>query len=80
MIMKQVLSKGHFERSDEEYIILLETFTTEIDYIDKKEFKQTRKDNEVEMKIEEIRQFEKAHRIPPLAPNLQEAVDKLFKK
>ena len=80
MIMKQVLSKGHFERSDEEYIILLETFTTEIDYIDKKEFKQTRKDNEVEMKIEEIRQFEKAHKIPPLAPNLQEAVDKLFKK
>lgn len=80
MIMKQVLSKGHFERSDEEYIILLETFTTEIDYIDKKEFKQTRKENEVDMNILELRQFEKAHSIPELAPNLKAAVDKLFEK
>lgn len=80
MIMKQVLSKGHFERFDEDYILLLETFTTEIDYIDKKEFKQTRKENEVDMKIQELRQFERAHNIPELAPNLKAAVDKLFEK
>lgn len=80
MIMKQVLSKGHFESSDEDYILLLETFTTDIDYIDKKEFKQTRKDNAVDMNILELRQFEKAHNIPELAPNLKAAVDKLFEK
>ena len=80
MIMKQVLSKGHFESTDEDYILLLETFTTEIDYIDKKEFKQTRKENEVDMKIQELRQFERAHNIPELAPNLKAAVDKLFEK
>ncbi len=80
MIMKQVLARGHFERTDQDFIILLEAFTTQVGYIDKKEFKQTRKDYEVEMKIEEIRQFERAHKIPELAPNLKAAVDKLFEK
>lgn len=80
MIMKQILSKGHFERTDQDYILLLETFTTGIDYIDKKDFKQTRKENKVDMNIHELRQFERAHNIPELAPNLKLAVDKLFEK
>jgi hypothetical protein len=32
------------------------------------------------MNILELRQFEKAHSIPELAPNLKAAVDKLFEK
>jgi hypothetical protein len=77
--MKQILVSGHFERTDQDYIILLETYTIGRDYIDKKEFKQIRKDNEVEMDINELRQLEQAHSIPPLAPNLKAAVDELFK-
>ena len=49
-------------------------------YIDKNEFKQTRKENEVEMDISELRRLEQTHHIPPLAPNLKTAVDELFKK
>lgn len=80
LVMKQILVSGHFERTDQEYIILLETYTIGRDYIDKKEFKQTRKENEVEMDINELRRLEQNHHIPPLAPNLKAAVDELFKK
>ena len=80
LVMKQILVSGHFERTDQDYIILLETYTIERDYIDKKEFKQTRKENEVEMDISELRRLEQTHHIPPLAPNLKTAVDELFKK
>ena len=78
--MKQILVSGHFERTDQDYIILLETYTIERDYIDKKEFKQTRKENEVDMDISELRLLEQTHHIPPLAPNLKTAVDELFKR
>lgn len=80
LVMKQILVSGHFSRTDQDYILLLETYTIGRDYIDKKEFKQTRKDNEVEMDINELRQLEQIHHIPPLAPNLKAAVDELFKK
>ncbi|MBR5674764.1 MAG: hypothetical protein IKW97_10235 [Muribaculaceae bacterium] len=80
LVMRQILASGHFKRTDQDYIILLETYTIGRDYIDKKEFKQTRKENEVEMDINELRQLEQNHHIPPLAPNLKAAVDELFKK
>ena len=80
LVMKQILVSGHFERTDQDYIILLETYTIERDYIDKKEFKQTRKENRVDMDINELRRLEQNHHIPPLAPNLKAAVDELFKK
>ena len=79
LVMRQILVSGHFDRTDQDYIILLETYTIGRDYIDKKEFKQTRKENEVEMDINELRRLEQVHRIPPLAPNLKAAVDELFK-
>lgn len=80
LVMKQILVSGHFDRTDQDYIILLETYTIERDYIDKKEFKQTRKENKVDMDINELRCLEQNHHIPPLAPNLKAAVDELFKK
>lgn len=80
LVMKQILVSGHFEQMDQDFVILLETFTIERDYIDKKEFKQVRKENEVEMDINELRRLEQNYHIPPLAPNLKAAVDQLFKK
>ena len=80
LVMKQILVSGHFDRTDQDYIILLESYTIERDYIDKKEFKQTRKENKVDMDINELRRLEQNHHIPPLAPNLKAAVDELFKK
>ena len=80
LVIKQALISGHFDRTDQDYIILFETFTIERDYIDKKEFKQTRKENKVEMDINELRRLEQIHHIPPLSPNLKAAVDELFKK
>lgn len=80
MIMRQLMVSGHSKRTDHDYVILIEVFPVTCDYIDKKDFKQTRKDNEVEMNIKELRNFEKNHNIPPLAPNLKEQIDLLFAK
>ena len=80
LVMRQILASGHFKRTDQDYIILLEAYTIECDYIDKKEFKQTRKENKVDMDINELRRLEQNHHIPPLAPNLKAAVDQLFEK
>ena len=80
LVMKQILVSGHFDRIDQDYIILLESYTIERDYIDKKEFKQTRKENKVDMDINELRRLEQNHHLPPLSPNLKAAVDELFKK
>lgn len=79
-LMQQLLVKGVFKRTKKHYILILESFATETAYIDKKEFKQTRKDNEVDKSYEDMLRFEKAHNIPPLAPHLKEQVDKLFEK
>ena len=79
LVMRQILASGHFKRTDQDYIILLEAYTIGRDYIDKKEFKQTRKENEVEMDINELRRLEQVNHIPPLSPNLKAAVDELFK-
>ncbi|MBP5561484.1 MAG: hypothetical protein J6X70_06785 [Muribaculaceae bacterium] len=79
-VMRQMLVGKKHRGGEGEYVIMLQTYTTDRNYIDKKEFKQLRKENEVEMKIQELRNFEKAHNIPPLPENVQAAVDQLFEK
>ena len=79
-VMRQMHVSADQTGSDGRYVILLQAYTTARNYIDKKELKQTRKENEVEMDIRELRQFEEAHNIPELPPNVKAAVDKLFEK
>ena len=79
-IMRQLQSKGKHSSSGKEYMILMQAYATDRDYIDKKDYKQLRKDNKVDMEIHELKQFEKAHNIPPLAPDIQAQIDKLFEK
>ena len=79
-LMSQYTDIGRHRHSDTEYLIQVQSFATDFAYIDKKEYKQMRNDNKVEMNIQELRQFEKNNKIPPLAPNVQEQIDKLFEK
>lgn len=79
-VMSQYTSAGRHKRTGMEYILLEESFATDYAYIDKKEFRQLRNDNKVDKSIEELLRFEKVNKIPPLAPNLQTAIDQLFKK
>lgn len=78
--MRQLFVKGTHRRQKTNYVLLLQAYTTDRDYIDKSEYKQLRKDNKVEMEINELRQFEKAHNIPPLAENIKAQIDALFEK
>lgn len=79
-VMRQMYVESVSSRSGSRYVILLQAYTTDRDYIDKKEYKQLRKENKVDMEIDELRRFEQAHKIPPLAPDIQAQIDQLFKK
>ncbi len=79
-IMRQWQISSEHSHSSTRYMILLQAYATDYNYIDKKEYKQLRKENKVDMDINELRQFEKAHNIPVLAPDVKAAVDKLFEK
>lgn len=79
-VMRQLQVIGRHESNGKQFMILLQAYTTDRDYVDKNEYKQLRKDNKVDMNIRELKQFEQAHNIPALAPNVQEQIDKLFEK
>lgn len=79
-VMRQLQVIGQRESNGNQFMILLQAYTTDRDYVDKKEYKQLRKDNKVDMEICELKQFEQAHNIPALAPNVQMQIDKLFEK
>ena len=79
-VMRQLQVVGRHRRSGGQYMILLQAYTTDRDYIDKKEFKQLRKDNKVDMEIVELKRFEQSHNIPVLAPDIQKQIDILFSK
>lgn len=79
-VMTQYTNIGRHRHSNIEYLIQVQSFATDYAYIDKKEYKQLRKDNQVEMEIDELRRFEKANKIPPLAPNIQEQINKFIDK
>ncbi len=79
-VMRQMQVLGRHRSDGSQYMILLQAYATDRDYVDKKEYKQLRKDNKVDMEIKELKRFEQAHGIPPLAPNIQEQIDKLFEK
>ena len=79
-VMRQLQVIRHHKSDGKDYMILLQAYTTDRDYVDKKEYKQLRKDNKVDMEIEELKTFERAHNIPALAPDIQSQIDRLFQK
>ena len=79
-VMTQYTIIGRKSYSNLEYLIQLQSFATDYAYVDKKEYKQLRKDNKVVMNIDELRRFEKVNKIPPLAPNIQEQINKFIDK
>ncbi len=78
--MSQLTNIGRHRHSGIEYLIQVQSFATDFAYIDKKDYKQLRQDNKVEMNIEELRRFEENNNIPPLAPNIKEQINKLFEQ
>ena len=58
-VMSQLTVIGRHRYSGTEFLIQVQSYATDYAYIDKKEYKQQRKDNEVDMNIDELRRFEK---------------------
>lgn len=79
-VMRQLQVTGRREGDDKQFMLLIQAYTTGRDYIDKKDYKQLRANNKVDMEIHELKQFEQAHQIPPLALDVQAQIDRLFEK
>lgn len=60
-------------------VMLLQVFTTDRAYVDKEELKKLKKENKMKMSYQNIRNFEKAHKIPALVPNIQKKLNELWK-
>ncbi len=57
-----------------------EVYSTERAYLDKKELKEKRKENKIELTYESIKQFEREHDIPALPDNALKAIDMIMNK
>ena len=60
-------------------VIAIQVFTTDRAYVDKDELKQKKKENKMKMTYQNIRQFERANKIPALTPVIQKKLDELWK-
>lgn len=56
-----------------------QVFAIERAYVDKEDLKKLKKENKMKLTYQNIRQFERAHKIPALAPNLQQKLNELWK-
>jgi hypothetical protein len=63
----------------EHITIGMQVFTTDRAYVTKDELKQRKKDNKMKLTYANIRQFERDHNIPALAPAVQKKLDELWK-
>ncbi len=79
-VMRQFQVGSKKRSGDGRFMIFMQAYATDRNYVDKKEYKQLRKENKVDMSIEELRRFEQSHKIPPLPENIQAQIDKLFEK
>jgi len=57
----------------------VQVFATDRAYVDKDELKQLKKENKMKMTYQNILQFERAHKIPALAPAIQKKLNELWK-
>ena len=81
-VMSQLMisfDKDNKEGKSVHNIYCVQVFTIERAYVDKAELKQKKKDNKMKMTYQNIRQFERAHNIPALAPAVQQKLNDLWK-
>ena len=67
------------EGKDEQTINSFQVFATDCAYVDKAELKERKKENKIKMTYQNIREFERLHKIPALSPTLQNKLNKLWK-
>lgn len=60
-------------------IICVQVFSTDRAYVDKEELKAIKAKNKMKMSYQNVKQFEKDHKIPAIAPNVQKKLDELWK-
>ena len=81
-IMSQMMTSFDDENKEGKNVhnvYCVQAFTIERAYVDKNELKQMKKENKMKMTYQNIRQFERKHNIPALAPAIQQKLNELWK-
>ena len=63
----------------EHIVIAMQVFTTDRAYVTKEELKERKKANKMKLNYANLRQFERDHNIPALAPAVQQKLNELWK-
>ena len=82
LVMFQNVSSYDYASDGDEYdhiVIGMQVFTTDRAYVTKDELKERKKANKMKISYANIRQFERDHNIPALAPAIQEQLNNLWK-
>lgn len=81
MMMHQYITSWDKEKDGRtsHRIIAVEVYNTDRAYVTKDELKQLKKDNRMNMTYDNIRQFEKTHKIPALLPAVQKRLNELWR-
>lgn len=69
-----------YNKKYEHIRIWVEVFATDRAYVDKKDLKELKRNNKVDMKYADIQQFEKSHDIPAMPENAHKALVELLNK
>ena len=80
-VMGQNMTSYDKERDGKDIhtVLAMQVFTTDRACVDKAELKQLKKANKLKMTYQNIRQFERDHKIPALAPAIQQKLNELWK-
>ena len=81
-----VMDTNHWEWTKEKgrYKMIIETYVVDRGYMDKKEWgarkKELKKENKDVLTIDQLEELAASHHVPPLAPTMRQAIDRLGKK
>ena len=59
--------------------IMMQVFTVDRAYVTKDELKQLKKENKMKMTYQNLQQFERGHKIPPLPAEIQKRINEAMK-
>lgn len=81
LVMSQFMTSWDTKEDDkvEHIIIAMQVFNTDRAYVTKDELKERKKANKMKLNYANIRQFERDHNIPALAPAVQQKLNELWK-
>ena len=78
-VMSQASTSYDSDKKGYHVNIMLQVFATDRAYVDKDELKQMKKDNKIKATYQNLLEFERTHKIPPLSEEFQKRIKEVVK-